>query len=338
MQLSILPPKSKLKIDSETLSLILETEKSLAELEALTNFLPEDYFDFLKTIDSLFNYNIDYSPVIGFDQYFLNKSNYELIGRQLSSIDTSLKILKDVKPVRLIKTLHRETLTKEDGSAGIFRENKITNTSGKIIFPQNVDELMINFEEYLLSDVSYHPFINAAIIHAQFELIHPFFSHNGIVGRNLTQLHFVWKRKLTKPMLLLSKTLIERKEEYFDKLQDIIISDGWDSWIKFMLVVFNQSARKSISLLETVHHFYRESVSASIKNNFAAPALLKVFEFIKTNPVFTIPILTSSLNLSKQTVNIIINKLLEEKIITESSGKQRYRVFTNSKLMDAISK
>ncbi|KAF0153093.1 MAG: filamentation induced by cAMP protein fic [Ignavibacteria bacterium] len=339
MNLAVLPTKTKLKIDSETLFLISELEKSLAQLDILTKFLPEDYCTLLKTIEAINSFNIDNSPTINFEQFFLSKKDYTEIQRQVTSLETALKIFKDVNPNRLIKTLHQEILTNEKDSAGIFREdNVLSETPGKIILPQNVSELMNNLESYLMSDVSYHTFINAAIIHAQFELIHPFGSHNGIAGRALTQLHFVWKRKLTKPILLLSRALLERKIEYFDKLHDIAINANWNSWIKFALEAFLQATKNSIALLEKINSFYRETVSASIKNTFAAPALLKVIEYIKTKPAFTIQMLTASLVLSKQTASIIITKLLEEKIITESTGKQRYRIFKNTMLLDAVSR
>ncbi len=337
MILELLPPKHKLKIDSEMLSLISETEKSFAQLDVLSRFLPNQYFSFLKSIEAINSNNIDYSPAIELEHYLLNKESYKEVETRLSSLETAIKILKDVKPSRLIKTLHQEIVAKQNDSGGKFREDfELKNPSRKFIVPQNVVVLMNDLENYLMSDVSYHPLINAAIIHAQFELIHPFNSHNGIVGRQLTQLHFVWKKKLTKTMLMLSKALLEKKTEYFDKLQDIATNNNWDGWIKFMLSVFLKASKNSIALLETIDSFYRETVSASIKNNFASPALLKVVEFISTNPVFTIPLLTSSLSLSKQTANIILTKLLSEKIILESSGKQRYRIFKNDKIITAI--
>lgn len=337
MVLDLLPPKSKLKIDSETLSLISETEKSFAQLIILTKFLPNQYFSILKSIEAINNFNIDYSPAIEIEQYFLNKQSYKSVENQLTSLETATKILKDVKPNRLIKTLHQEIIAGQNDTGGKLREdNKLIEPFGKSIIPQNVTELINDLENYLMSGVSYHPLINAAIIHAQFELIHPFISHNGVVGRQLTQLHFVWKKKLTKPILMLSKTLLEKKAVYFEKLNGVRINSDWNEWIKFMLAVFLRSSINSIVFLETIDSFYRETVLASIKNNYASPALLKVVDFISTNPVFTIPLLTASLGLSKQTANIILTKLLSEKIILESSGKQRYRIFKNEKIIAAI--
>jgi len=336
MNLALLPPKNKIKIDSGTLQIVSEIEKSFAQLDVLTKFIRNDFFSLLKTLEAINNYNIDSSPKILSEQYFLNPNEFEIINNQVAALETALKILKDVKPIRLLKTLHQEICANENNSAGVIRDDGPANEI-KISAPQNVSELLNNFETYLLGEHIYHPFINAAIIHAQFELIHPFKIYNGIVGRCLTQVNFVWKKRLSKPILILSQVLFERKNEYFEKLNDVAIKENWNDWIRFMLETFLQSSKESIVFLETLNSYCNDAISKSINNNFASPALLKVVEFASVNPIFTIPNLTSSLGISKQTASVAINKLLAENILTESSGKQRYRTFKNEKLSAVIS-
>lgn len=333
MILNSLPPNPKLKLDSELLTLISETEKLLSQIELLTNFTSGGFYNLIKVNEAINSYSLDYNTGWNLEAYFFNSETEQQTNKLIHSTEVAQKILKDVKPSRLIKTIHKELL--EEKTAGEFRTGEPA-FSFSLPSAGEVPELMNSLEQYLINDASYHPLVNAALVHAQFEMIHPFNSHNGVVGRTLMQLHFVWKKKLSIPVLQISKILRGKKIEYFDRLDDLARNSNWNGWVKFMLRVFYEAASLTLLHLTKLHDAAERNKKLLIEKNLATTASLKLIDLLKTKPVITIQQLTSELNYSKQTLSVIISKLLEEQIIEEVSGKQRYRVFKSKNFLSAI--
>ena len=266
--LNTLPPEPKLKFDSESLSLISETEKLLSQVELLTSFTSQGFFELIKLNEAINSYSLDYNTGWNLESYFFDSATELQTNKLIHSADVAQKILKDVKPSRLIKTIHKELLSEQEKNAGEFRTNQPEFTFA-IPAANEIPELMNSLEQYLLNDASYHPLVNAALVHAKFELIHPFGSHNGIVGRTLMQLHFVWKRKLSIPALQISKILRAKKIEYFDRLDDLARNNNWNGWIKFMMRVFYEAAFLTLSYLNKLHKAAEQTYNLLIEKNLA---------------------------------------------------------------------
>jgi len=98
--------------------------------------------------------------------------------------------------------------------------------------PGQVDELMSNLEEYIHSDEK-DPTVQLAIIHAQFEIVHPFLDGNGRVGRILVPLFLYEKKVLHEPMFYISHYFEKHQEEYYKVLRSISKSGDWENWVSF---------------------------------------------------------------------------------------------------------
>jgi Fic family protein len=112
--------------------------------------------------------------------------------------------------------------------------------TGAILYTPPTGEAVIrdklrNLEEYIHAEDDMDPLIKLAIIHYQFEAIHPFYDGNGRTGRLLNSLYLVAKDLLDLPVLYLSKYIIDRKEEYYRLLRDVTTKGEWDRWILYML-------------------------------------------------------------------------------------------------------
>ncbi|MBI3123546.1 MAG: Fic family protein [Ignavibacteriales bacterium] len=333
MILNSLPPEPKLKLDSESLTFISETEKLLSQIELLINFTSVGFYNLIKINEAINNYSLDYNTGWNLESYFFESDTETQTNKLIRSVEVAQKILKDVKPSRLIKTIHKELI--EGKASDEFRTEEPT-FSFSLPASGEVPGLMNALEQYLINDVSYHPLVNAALVHAQFEMIHPFNSHNGIVGRTLMQLHFVWKKKLSVPVLQISKILRGKKIEYFDRLDDLARNNNWNGWFKFMLRVFYEAASLTLQHLTKLHTAAELNKILLLEKNLITTASLKLIDLMKRKPVITIQQLTSELDYSKQTLSVIISKLLEVQVIEEVSGKQRYRVFKNKNILNAI--
>ena len=355
MSITSLPPFPKIRFDSEIYALINEADKSLYLLEGAINVLPSNHFliSSLTIIESLNSLRIDgyklnlsdvFSMMIQEDQEELKN----ILG-YLHALLLAQKLLRDVSSSsHIIKSIHKELayyLSQGDLLRGEYRKTQTwvgQYSSGKNDAkyippsPEEIEPLMKDFEAYIASDLSYPFVVNAALIHAQFEMIHPFETNNGLVGRILLQLHFLWKKRLSVPVLQISHILNNKKAEYFDRLEDLEKNNSWESWIKFFLKIIIDSSIHTSHIIKNISDLELSDYQTILDKGFVSAPLLKVFELIFCKPFISLPFITKELGLNKQTANVLITKLLEENILKETTGKQRYRIFVYKKLMDIL--
>lgn len=355
MSIVSLPPIPKIRLDSEIYALINEADKSLYLLEGAISVLSSSHFllSTLTILESLNSLRIDgyklnladvFSVMIQEDQEELkNIFNY------MNALSLTQKLLRNVSSSsHIIKSIHKELahdLSHGDLLPGEYRKTQTwvgQYSSGKSDAkyippsPGEIEPFMKEFETYIASDISYPFVVNAALIHAQFEMIHPFETNNGLVGRILLQLHFLWKKRLSLPVLQISHVLNNKKTEYFDRLEDLEKNNSWASWIKFFLKIIIESASRTSFIIKNISELELNDYQTILDKEFVSAPLLKVFELIFRRPFISLPFITKELGLNKQTANVLISKLLEENILNETTGKQRYRIFVYKKLMDIL--
>ena len=133
--------------------------------------------------------------------------------------------------------------------------------TGAVIYepPQDVEEirrLMANFLDYFHREEepeSLDPLVRMAVLHHQFESIHPFYDGNGRTGRILNLLHLVQHGLLHIPVLYLSRYIVRNKAEYYRRLQDVRDEGGWEQWVLYMLRAVEETSRQTISQVHGIH-------------------------------------------------------------------------------------
>ncbi len=350
-----LPPEPKIRLDSETFSLINEADKLLYQLDGAINILPENHFIIsMLTLLEAFNSNLVDDLQLSMQNLFkllVQEDTPELrkINNYISSLSLGQKLLRDVSSSsHIIKSIHKELFRDnmdESGSFGVFRETQTlvsqysTNPSNAKYLPpqpQEIPELMQGLEHYIASNISYPVVVNAALIHAQFEMIHPFSSGNGLVGRILFQIHLLWKKRLTAPTLQLSEQLHRRRAEYFDRLEDLEKNRSWESWIKFFLHIVIDAAINTTATIKNIYRLEQNDYQRILNKEFVSSASLKFFDLLFNRPIVSLSFVTKELNLNKQTANVVITKFLEEKILEEITGQQRNRMFAYKNYLDIL--
>ncbi|MCJ7600491.1 MAG: Fic family protein [Desulfobulbaceae bacterium] len=123
--------------------------------------------------------------------------------------------------------------------------------------PILVQDAMANFEEYLNFD-DIDPLVQLAVLHAQFEIIHPFLDGNGRLGRMLIPLFLYQKKVLQRPMFYLSEYLEESDEEYRDRLLAITEENNWQGWVEFFLLALQRQAARNTEKAKSIHDLYQE--------------------------------------------------------------------------------
>jgi Fic family protein len=223
----------------------------------------------------------------------------------------------------------------EQNNAG-FRRLPGTNlknaATGEIVYtpPQSYEEivrLMTNLEQFInddtLSDVD--PLIKMAIIHWQFESIHPFYDGNGRTGRIINILYLILKDLQQLPILYLSQYIIRHKPAYYRLFQHVRETGDWECWILYMLDAVEETARETIILIRqmrTLMQRYKDSLRSRYKF-YSQDLLNSLFK----HPYTKIDFLASDLSISRVTAASYLNTLATDRILTKRKlGRANYYV------------
>lgn len=242
--------------------------------------------------------------------------------------------------------LHRillQSVRGDDKSPGKFREvqNYIGSEFGGIESatfvppdPLSVPALMDNWIAYFFSSEK-DPIVQAAILHAQFEMIHPFCDGNGRLGRMLLPLFFFQKGILPAPVFYMSRRLERFETEYRSALHDISAKSAWMPWILFFVRVVRGQAEENLKILEQIRAFYRESkalIAAKMRSRHALP----LFDAIVAQPIFRIASLKFASAPSRLSVANSVSEFEKLGLIRriEDASGRRGALFVCPKLMN----
>jgi Fic family protein len=218
----------------------------------------------------------------------------------------------------------------------------LNDLTGEIIYtpPQEYDtivSLMNNLELFMNDDsmMDIDPIIKMAIIHYQFESIHPFYDGNGRTGRIINILYLVQKGLLGLPILYLSGYIISHKNDYYRLLQQIRLTGDWEEWLLFILDGIEKTAKEGISLIQTLKLLMQEQKN-QIRN-----ALPKIYSQDLLNSLFKYPYtkieyVQQDLSVSRNTAIRYLDDLVKVDILIKHKlGRENY--YENRKLFRLLS-
>ena len=213
-------------------------------------------------------------------------------------------------------------------------------TTGEIVYtpPQDYDiilDLMTNLEQYI-NDESMSEFdtlVKMAIIHYQFESIHPFYDGNGRTGRIINVLYLVMNDLLNFPVLYLSRYIIEHKVDYYKLLQEVRETDNWENWVLYMLDSVEQIAKETIVLIGKIRDLIYEYKNL-LRNNYKFYSQELLNNLFK-HPYTKIEFIENDLGVSRITASKYLNQLAKDKILKkEKLGTGNY--YINEKLIKIL--
>jgi Fic family protein len=173
--------------------------------------------------------------------------------------------------------------------------------------------------------------IECALIHAQFETIHPFLDGNGRLGRLLIALLLHERRILPHPILYLSLYLKANRQEYYDRLTLVRRNGDWEGWVKFFLRGVEEMSTEALNTANRVIQFQREAVQ---KTSELGAVGGRALQFLFEHPLTDIQTMQQRLGISFNTASTALNKLTRERFVQEITGRQRNRVFRFSAYLD----
>ncbi|HXC25613.1 MAG TPA: Fic family protein [Gemmatimonadaceae bacterium] len=196
--------------------------------------------------------------------------------------------------------------------------------------PQDVAtilEMMGDLERFINTDTAFEadPLIKMALIHHQFESIHPFYDGNGRTGRIINVLYLVKERLLDIPVLYLSRYIVRTKVDYYQLLQDVHDHDAWEAWVLYMITAVEETARASVTtvqaiktaLLDTKHRI-------RAKYKFYSQDLINT---LFTHPYTKIQFVERDLNISRLTATKYLDELAADGLLRKQKvGRSNYYV------------
>lgn len=240
---------------------------------------------------------------------------------------------------RLIRITHKILLDSVRGEhklPGEYRTSQnwiggATITDARYIPPhhQLLGDLMGDLEKFINNpDVNVPNLVKIAIVHYQFETIHPFLDGNGRIGRLLIILYLVQAGILDKPLLYLSSFFEKRKDLYYDNLSAVRTNNDMLHWVKYFLVGVEQTASHAVQTLSNVLKF-KDGVEKNIHANYGSRgtnAILIIHQMLQ-NPFITIDEAARLCNISYNTASLIIKNLCNDNYLEEQTGQSRNRLY-----------
>ncbi len=203
--------------------------------------------------------------------------------------------------------------------------------------PNKVGELLADMERFIHNEASpLPPLVKIALVHAQFETIHPFLDGNGRMGRLLVAALLEHWGLLPEPLVYLSGYLKAHQMEYYRRLSAIRTEGDWESWVRFFLegvAAAAGEAEKSVVGLATLVAEDRQRVLAASK---AGAATYRLFELLPTMPRFTIEHVRRQLDTSFPTANAAVKTLEELGIVVETTGQKKNRCFSYQRFVEFL--
>ncbi len=215
-------------------------------------------------------------------------------------------------------------------------------TTGETVYtpPQEYDEivdLMTNLEQFINDDTmsDFDPLVKMAIIHYQFESIHPFYDGNGRTGRIINVLYLVMKDLLNLPILYLSRYIILNKGNYYKLLQEIRETDNWENWLLFMLDGIEQISKETIEVIREIRNliFEYKNILRDNYKFYSQDLLNNLFK----HPYTKIEFIERDLGVSRITAAKYLNQLAKDGLLRkEKLGTGNY--YINERLMGLLTK
>ena len=354
-----LPPNPPISLSNELVSKLIDANKKLSMLEGLSSRIPNiDLFVSMYvrkeallssqiegtqcTLDDIFNPNIENNTNLNVSDVvnYIKATEYAL--NRLQSLPLCNRLIKETHAVLM------EGVRGQEKSPGEFRysQNWIGGQGSTIrnarYIPPNPEDMqtaMSDLEKYMNSDDSLDPLIQAALIHYQFETIHPFLDGNGRVGRLLITLFLMEKHLLSRPILYVSYFLKINRIEYYDRMTQVRVTGDYEQWVIFFLEALSNSANDAIQTIDKLTTLHNKSLtlfddlSKRLKTN-----VLKVFNYIESNPIIDIQKTAASLEMSYNTASKIVSLLVEKGILKQTDKSGKARIFSYSEYLDILRK
>jgi len=341
-----LPPIPAVELDNDCLNLLIQANRALAILESLATRIPNTdvFVSMYVRKEALLSSQIEGTQATLDDvldpllDENANRNVADVIN-YIKATEFAVKRLRELPLCnRLIREIHAvlmENVRGQEKNPGEFRysQNWIGGQGSTLknarYIPPNVEDMqqaMSDLEKYMNTDSDTDPLIQAALIHYQFETIHPFLDGNGRVGRLLITLFLLQKEILTTPALYISYFLKRNRIEYYDRMTEVRRKGNYEQWICFFLQAVLESAQDAVHAIDQLARLHEDNMKKlNDVPKRQSQTLEKLFSYLEANPIIEIKKTAVALGVSYNAIARAVTVLMEKGILeqTEKTGKTK---------------
>ena len=353
-----LPPEPSIIMDDEMIEYLVKANKKISVLEAISSRIPNvDLFvSMYVRKEALLSSQIEGTRCTLDD--VLNPLNEENANREVSDVINYIKAtdyaVENLKRLplclRFIKEIHKVLLSNVRGqekNPGEFRisQNWIGGSGSTLknarYIPPNVDDMqtaLSELEKFINEDTNIDPLICAALIHYQFETIHPFLDGNGRVGRLLITLYLMEKKVLSTPALYISYFLKKNRIEYYDRMTEVRRKGDYEQWIKFFLLAFYEAANDAVETIDLLTLLHEKNIRKIEQLGRTKVNAEKVFAYIEANPIIEIRKTATAIGIAYNTVSKIIDIFIEYGILEKGEKIGKTQIYSYEEYLQILRK
>ncbi len=355
-QPSALPPEPPLEINEHLLKLLVEANRQLAQLDTASQLIPDiDLFvSMYVRKEALMSSQIEGTQCTLEDilDPQLDASANADVSEVINYVKAARFALKRLETLPICSRLLREThavlmegVRGQEKNPGEFRrsQNWIGPAGSSLknarYIPPNVEDMeiaMSDLEKYINESDKYDPLIQAALIHYQFETIHPFLDGNGRIGRLLILLYLMEKKLLSKPVIYVSYFLKMNQIEYYDRISEVRRNGNYEQWVGFFLEAVASAAQDALESVGKLSALHEKNISRLPKSNRRKDNVRELFDYLEQHPIIDIKQTAAALGLSYNTVSAAVKKLMELGILKETTNAARNRVFAYEEYLEIL--
>ena len=355
-----LPPDPPIDLGNEGWGLLIQANRQLALLEGLTVRIPdmELFISMYVRKEALLSSQIEGTQATLDDvldpllDENANRNVADVIN-YIRATEFAVKRLRELPLCnRLIKETHAvlmEGVRGQEKNPGEFRysQNWIggqgsTLKNARYIppNPEDMKEAVSDLEKYMNAEDNLDPLVRAALIHYQFETIHPFLDGNGRVGRLLITLFLMEKKIMTAPALYISYFLKRNRIEYYDRMTEVRRKGNYEQWILFFLQAVMESAEDAVHTIDLLTALHDKNTALLMDGTAKrqSDTLKKLFAYLESNPIIDVKKTSEALGLSYNAVARAVSVLMEKGILTQNEKKGKTRIFSYSEYLDILRK
>ncbi len=355
-----LPPNPPLQISDAMHDLSEQANRALGRLDGIGTMLPDArlfLYSYIRkeallssqiegtqsSFSDLLLYENQEAPGVPLD-------DVQEVSSYVAAMEHGLRRIREGFPLslRLVREVHEILLSNGCGShksPGEFRrsQNWIGGSRpGNARYvpppPDKVVDCLGALEKFLHDDPVKTPtLIKAALVHVQFESIHPFLDGNGRVGRLLITLLLCAEGALTEPLLYLSLYLKTNRETYYDLLQGMRDTGDWEEWLRFFLEGVRETAEEAARTTRAILKLFADDRARVETIGRGAASALRVFGHLQFKPLLSIIKTAEELQLAAPTVATALQNLQGLNIARELTGRPRHRLFVYGRYLDILS-
>jgi len=350
------PLPAKLEWDDALVSLMSKADIALGTLSGLGVTLPNPHlliYPFIRK-EAVLSSRIEgtqssLSDLLLFEATQVEKrGDVKEVQNYVRAMEYGLKRLNELPlGLRFIRELHgvlMEGVRGEHATPGEFRrsQNWIESPGATLdeatYVPPPVPEMtacLNQLETFLHAETRLPPLVEAAMVHYQFEAIHPFLDGNGRIGRLLAALFLCQRNVLSKPLLYLSAFFEQHRQEYYELLLNVSSKGEWREWEEFFLRAVTEQSRDAVSRSRRLQELLRSYMQIA-REKHLPPTAVQLVDLVLMKPVLSARTAQDFLKITYPGARKAIGALVEAGILTEITGRKRDKAYAANEVLKAL--